>query len=213
MMRRCEMSALARWVEYVDERRDMRALIKRVFGRLVNGEIAKGFQTWLARARRGAERGGCRFELTGLLRMCARSKAAAGPRGAQGRQSTPAAAPGDRAVAVCAAHESRVGLESVARGCRPRTTRARAAAAHLVAPNAVDPRARVAAVERGGARARRGARIELCGASARAAGGGACLQAFSRWRARAGRARGQARRIRQLARTTSERRRGGRELS
>ena len=48
MTRRCELSAFARWAEYADERRDMRALIKRVFGRLVNGETAKGWRSWRA---------------------------------------------------------------------------------------------------------------------------------------------------------------------
>merc|ERR1712185_653767 len=46
MTRRCEMSAFARWAEYADERRAMRVLVARVFGRLVNGEIAKGFGGW-----------------------------------------------------------------------------------------------------------------------------------------------------------------------
>ena len=46
MMRRCAVSALARWDEYADERRTMRALVQRILGRLVNGETAKGFDSW-----------------------------------------------------------------------------------------------------------------------------------------------------------------------
>ena len=74
MMRRCEI-ALSRWAEYVDERRAMRALVARVFGRLVNGETAKGFNGWrraCADARhRGGGRGARRARRVTLVRAFA----------------------------------------------------------------------------------------------------------------------------------------------
>ena len=55
------MSAFSRWAEYADERRAMRALVARVFGRIYNhGGTAKGFNGWRHACAEDARRRGGR---------------------------------------------------------------------------------------------------------------------------------------------------------